>query len=67
MSHLSLYAQICLVMILGFITLGVGPIGLSRLFPLEGDRPQLWTGLLYSIASAVSFFLMFAIIIFGQD
>jgi hypothetical protein len=65
MLYLPLYAQVGLVVILGFITLGVGPIGLSRLFPIQGDRPQLWTGLLYSIAGGVSFLLIYIIIVFG--
>lgn len=60
--HAPLFAQIGLVMILGMITLGLGPVGIGRLFPVWRDQRRIWSGLLFSLLGLVSFGLICGIV-----
>lgn len=63
--HIPLYAQIGLVMVLGLGAMGLGPIGLGRLFPVGGDRRQLWSGLFFGFVGLLSYGLICCVVFLG--
>jgi hypothetical protein len=62
--HASLLAQIGLIAVLGLGAMGVGPIGLTRLFPTYGTR-RCVSGVLYSLIGLGSFVLLCGILFLG--
>lgn len=60
--HAPLFAQVSLIMGLGVLTFGLGPVGVGRLWPIRGDRRRLGSGLLYSFAGLIGFGLLCGLI-----